>query len=595
MTRPAPSGPQASRPPATPPRIAAPGPRIAAVAAVAGLLFICGFVRAQTDPPADVEITGEVRDDGFGADVAPAGDVNRDGFMDYIASAPGDDDAGEGAGEAYLFYGPLTHSLRARNADASITGEEAVDDFGSSVASAGDVNADGFDDILIGARSTDTAGTQAGRAYVFLGPLEGSHTALDADAIISGDDFDELGWSVAPAGDVNGDGFDDILIGAWMADLVGEAHLFLGPMSGLLSIADAEATVSGVLFSEELGFDVAAGDLNDDGVPDLILGAPRPPLNGNDTGRTYVFFGPVSGTMGALEADAIVFGEALNDELGTSVASGDVNGDGAADLIVGAHQLFVNNAQGKAYVFYGPLSGSILAAEADAILVGEDFPVENGLFGESVAAVGDTNGDGFDDVLVAAPFAEADGVRSGRTYLFLGPLFGTIPAADADRIVTGTEFDLLGTSVASAGDLNSDGLADLLAGAPQFFGENGFGFAAFFFGEGTPPTGLEIVVTPLEPPIILPPEGGTVRFQVEIVNRADPTVICDFWTELERPDGGLRTSSPRSLTLDAGATLIRTARQPIPAGAPSGTYTLRGLVGTFPAAEDSDTFTFMKE
>jgi hypothetical protein len=563
--------------------------------ALTTMLSLAGVAAAQTVPRPDAQLNGETRDDGFGSAIEAAGDVNDDGFIDYIASAPGDDDVAEGSGEVYIFYGPLTRDRQAGSADASITGEEIVDDFGSDVASAGDVNGDGVDDIVIGARSTDTAGIQAGRAYVFYGPVAGSHSALDADAIISGDDFNELGWSVAPAGDVNGDGFDDILVGAWMADLRGQAHLFLGPVEGQLNVADAAATVSGVLFSEELGYDVAAGDLNDDGVPDLILGAPRPPLNGNGTGRAYVFFGPVTGSMPATDADAIIVGDGLNDELGTSVAAGDLNDDGAADLVVGAHQLFVQNAQGKAYVFYGPLRGVISAATADAVLVGEDFPTENGLFGESVAVLGDSDGDGVGDLLVGAPFAEAGAIRTGRAYVFHGPLFGTIPAAGADRIITGSEFDLLGSVVAAAGDNDGDGLADALVGAPQFFGENGIGFAGLYAGQGVAPSGLEIAVTPIDPPVVIPASGGTVRLRIAVVNNAAVAVGFDLWTELERPDGRVRTSSPLHLTLDAGATLTRTVQRRISADAPPGGYTLRGLVGAFPIADDVDAFTFVKE
>jgi hypothetical protein len=133
-------------------------------------------------------------------------------------------------------------------------------------------------------------------------------------------------------------------------------------------------------------------------------------------------------------------------------------------------------------VVYGPASGIVAAADADAILVGEVFPVENGLFGEPVASAGDVNGDGRDDVLVGAAFAEANGIRSGRVYLFHGPLAGTIQAADADRMITGSEFDLLGTAVAPAGDNDADGFADFVLGAPGFFDEAQEGYAALYSG-----------------------------------------------------------------------------------------------------------------
>lgn len=567
----------------------------AVAVAICLMLLAATAAWAGVDPPADVQITGEVRDDGFGRSAVAAGDVNADGFVDYIAGADGDDDVAEGSGEAYLFYGPLTRDIGARNADATVTGEALVDGLGNAVSGAGDVNGDGFDDIIIGARSNDSNGIQAGRAYVFYGPLVGAHGALDADAITSGDPFYELGWSVSSAGDVNDDGYDDVLVGAWMADLVGRAFLYLGPVAGPLSVADADAAFTGVIFSEELGDAVTAADLNDDGVPDLVLGAPRPPLSGEDPGSVYVFFGPVTGSFLATEADVVLTGENDSDEFGTAVGAGDVNGDGAQDLIVGAQQLFTGGT-GRAYVFSGPLNGAISAADADAILIGEDSdPEDVDLFGQSVASPGDTNGDDLDDVLVGAPDNYAGGTRGGRAYLFHGPLSGTIQAASADRIFTGSTFDELGTSVAPAGDANGDTLADFLMGAPRFFGTNDFGYAALFFGDGVPATGLQVVVTPVNPPIVIPPGGGTVRFRVEITNRSDGPEAFDLWTVLERPDGGTRTGLPRTLALDAGASLIRTLRQPIRSGAQSGTYTLRALVGDFPVPVDSDAFTFVKE
>jgi hypothetical protein len=223
--------------------------------------------------------------------------------------------------------------------------------------------------------------------------------------------------------------------------------------------------------------------LNGDGIKDVIIGAPRFPLNGADTGRAYVFYGPIAGSMIATDADAIIFGEAINDGFGRSVASaGDVNGDGANDVVVGADQLF-NQGTGKAYVFYGPLAGNIQAADAGAILAGE--AAQDG-FGISVSGVGDFNGDGFDDVIVGAWDNDGGGSRSGRAYTFFGPLTGTIPAAEADFIVTGATNDELGMSVAAA-DLNGDGVGDLIIGAPQF-ADGDPGYAAIFFGTGQGPT-----------------------------------------------------------------------------------------------------------
>src|SRR6266550_3848250 len=157
-------------------------------------------LQAQSTPPADVTITGESAGNDFGWRAAPAGDVNGDGVEDLIVGAPSYDGIAGFAGRAYLFYGPFTGDINAADADAIISAEAFGDNLGISVASAGDVNNDGFDDIIIGARSNDTRGIQSGRVYLFYGPISGSLAATDADAIISGAEFNEIGHVVASAG-----------------------------------------------------------------------------------------------------------------------------------------------------------------------------------------------------------------------------------------------------------------------------------------------------------------------------------------------------------------------------------------------------------
>lgn len=554
-------------------------------------LTLCsGWARAQTNPPPDATITGEGPDDDFGWRVAPAGDVDADGAPDLIVGAPSNDFVDGFAGRAYLFYGPITGDLDAADADAIITAEAFGDNLGISVSSAGDVNADGFDDVLIGARGNDVPGIQAGRAYLFLGPIHGKLDATEADAIISGAPFEEIGGAVAPAGDLDDDGFDDIVLGtaAFTEDATeGQAFVFYGPISGHRTSASAEAIIRGSFFSESFGASVAAAeDVNQDGIDDIIIGAPHFPLESQGPGRAYVFYGPVLGALSAASADAILFGEGINDSFGTSVApAGDVNGDGIADVVVGAEQLFLNNGTGKAYVFLGPLSGPIQASAADAILLGEAV---QDLFGISVAG-GDVSGDGFSEVVVGAWNAAN---RSGRAYVFRGPLAGTIPAANADLIVTGGTFDQLGLSVAT-GDVNGDAVSDVLLGAPQFK-DGDPGYAAVFFGAAGGDSDLRLRLRPRDPPIEIPPGGGSFRYDVDLANRSDTEQTVDVWIVASGP-GGNRTLARATRTLAPDARVHRTLTQKVAGSLAPGTYTVTGNAGTFPVPEVSDSFTFVKQ
>jgi hypothetical protein len=204
-------------------------------------------VTALTNPPANIMISGIGTDVDFGWQVAPAGDVNGDGSTDFIVGDPSNSSVAQFAGRAYLFSGPLTSNIDTSNAVATISAEAFGDNLGFSVASAGDVNGDGFDDILIGARSNDDNGIQSGRVYLFYGPVSGTLSATTADAIIEGAAFDEIGRAVAPLGDVNGDGLDDIVVGSDIAGggSRGEIFIFNGPLSGTRTVESADATSPG--------------------------------------------------------------------------------------------------------------------------------------------------------------------------------------------------------------------------------------------------------------------------------------------------------------------------------------------------------------
>jgi len=343
-----------------------------------------------------------------GMRVGAAGDVNGDGFDDMILGAP---TANNGDGAAYVVFGKANLSF------VDLFGMKATDGFkiagkanwaeatGLSVSGVGDINGDGYDDVIVSAPYGDAGGLNAGQAYVIFGKASGfgtidlSNLAASAGFIIQGDAAgDHAGFSVSGAGDFNGDGLSDILIGAPDANnthqLGGEAYVIFGKAGGSGTVflsglsGSTGFAIYGAAASDHAGFSVsAAGDVNNDGYDDIIIGAP-----GNDApqaanaGAAYVIYGR-AGTTGTIDLSNlsamdgyIVQGAAADDQAGFSVSgAGDIDGDGAGDLIIGApfNDRGAINA-GAAYV----LSGSM------------NFDVDL-----SVSGSGDFNGDGRDDVL----------------------------------------------------------------------------------------------------------------------------------------------------------------------------------------------------
>ncbi len=387
-------------------------------------------------------LNGITSGDYFGNSVASAGDVDGNGYSDVIVGAYG---VASSRGSAYLFLGSAT-GLSSSPA-TTLIGLTAGDKFGFSVASAGDVNGDGYSDVIIGAsgRSSNT-----GAAYLFLGSSGGLSSAI-ATTLNGVSNPDSFGSSVASAGDVNGDTYSDVIIGAnARSSNTGAAYLFLGSGTGLSSTI--ATTLNGITAGDKFGFSVAsAGDVNGDGFSDVIIGA-----NGrsSNTGAAYLFHG--SGT--GLSATIVITlnGIAVGDNFGYSVASaGDVNGNGYSDVIVGAY--LVSSGTGAAYQYPGSAAGIVSSATTlNGIVAG-------GNFGVSVSCVGDINGDGFSDVMVGA---EVVSTSTGAAYLFLGSATG-LPASPSTTLSGLTISCSFGFSLASSGDINGDGYSDIVISAPN--------------------------------------------------------------------------------------------------------------------------------
>jgi Ca2+-binding RTX toxin-like protein len=462
-------------------------------------------------------LSGGALEDFSGSSVASAGDVNGDGFDDVIVGAFGADPNGNNSGASYVVFGQA--SGFAANIDLSsldgsngfkLSGVAAYDRSGLSVASAGDVNGDGFADLIVGADYADPNGLYSGASYVVFGQASGFAANLNLSSLDGSNGFrlsggasrDYSGRSVASAGDVNGDGFADLIVGASRADPNGSAsgasYVVFGQASGFAANLDLSSLdgsngfkLSGVVADDQSGISIAsAGDVNGDGFADVLVGAYRADPTGSDSGASYVVFGQASGFAANLDLSSLdgsngfrLSGAAASDLSGASVASaGDVNGDGFADVIVGA---FVpDGLSGASYVVFGQASGFAANLDLSSLDGSNGFKLSGvaqfDFSGRSVASAGDVNGDGFADVLVGAYRADPAGGDSGASYVVFGQASGFAANLDLSSLDGSNGFKLGG---ASANDFSGRSVAS--AGDV-----NGDGFADLIIGaEGADPNG----------------------------------------------------------------------------------------------------------
>lgn len=377
--------------------------------------------------------TGSTPLEFFGNSVASAGDVNADGFDDLIIGATRNDTAGPDYGAAFVRSGKDGTILY------SFFGNNTVSLFGEAVSGAGDVNGDGYDDLIVGASRDEANLTYAGSAFVFSGS-DGAMLYSWSGTFLN----DQFGRVVSRAGDVNGDGFDDVIVGAPETGAgSGSAYVYSGRDGALLY------SWSGLITTHRMGASVsAAGDVNADGFDDVVVGVPG---YGFFEGAAFVY----SGLNGAILYQFL--GSASFDQLGRSVGgAGDVNDDGFDDVVLAAAGI------AAVYVHSG-LDGSVL------------YTFNGGGFGQTVSGAGDVNSDGYDDVIVGTPTASPNGASSGSVSIYSG--------ADGSELFTksGTVADdRLGASVSSAGDVNGDGFDDVILGAPEPFASGGAGRAEVY-------------------------------------------------------------------------------------------------------------------
>lgn len=481
--------------------------------------FPARFGVGDLNGPNGFRIDGIDVGDNLGRSLGWAGDVNGDGVPDVLLGVQlGDPGGRRSAGETYVVYGQPggfgavieLNDINGTNG-FRMDGIDALDVSGVSVAGAGDVNGDGVDDVLVGAFFGDPEGRKdAGECYVvfgqkgglgpvvYLGDLDGSN-GFRIDGIRAGDG---LGGSVSRAGDFNDDGVGDLILGAKNADpegrnAAGEAYVIYGNSGGFGSVFSLnklnETTgfrISGLEAGDFLGNSVSfAGDMNGDGVDDVIVGAMGAnPLGIENSGESYVLFGKKGGSGATIDLNFLngtngvrIRGVNSFDHSGSALGeAGDVNGDGVGDVIIGASSADPGglSGAGEGYVVFGRLGG--LGASFDL----GDLNGHNGFriaglgagdgLGVSVGRAGDLNGDGFSDVVVGAEYSDPLGINdAGEAYVVFGKKHFLDPVISIDsfngengfRIHGNGVEDHLGVSVGFAGDLDFDGVDDLIVGA----------------------------------------------------------------------------------------------------------------------------------
>ncbi len=537
-------------------------------------------------------LDGAAMNDYAGAAVTAAGDINGDGIDDIVVGAHGSDHNGSASGSSYVVFGrtgsmPLGLNLSAINGSNGFRLDGEANSFsGRSVAGVGDVNGDNIDDLLIGAHFAAATGisyvvfgrtgTTPFASSIHLSGLNGSN----GFRMVGVGFGDNSGLPVAAAGDVNGDGINDMLIAAAQSDQsgsdTGSTYIVFGraataPFAASMDLSSLNGSngfrLGGVSVMDSSGYSAAAaGDVNGDSIDDVIIGAFRASPNGTRSGSSYVVFGRSAGTpfasvisLSSLNGSSgfRLDGEAANHYSGRSVASAsDVNGDGINDLIVGADGASPNGAvSGSSYVVFGrsgvqPFASTI---NLSTITGSNGFRLDGVTMGDRsgarVASVGDVNGDGLSDLIVGAYAADPNGTTSGSSYVVFG-IAGVAPFSATTNLSTldgsrGFRLDGValddrsGLAVATAGDVNGDGLSDLVIGAYRA-DPNGTN------------SGSSYVVFGNAPPLVS--SSGPALTQPTLEDRPDPVatpvgfMVAPYYLDIQPFAGAAITSSPSTVS-----------------------------------------------
>lgn len=380
-------------------------------------------------------------------------DFNRDGLPDLAVGAPNAGPGGdEPEGRVYVFHGTPAGFGATPDVTLSLPGADTRF-AGSAIAAAGDVNGDGYGDLVVGDRVADD---DDGRAWVYHGGPAGLSAA--PATTIPGPESGFLGGSVAGLGDVNGDGYGDIAIDAsGYANAAGAVQVHLGSAAGVGASADRfllPPPGGAGAFGDVVR---AAGDVNGDGFADLMVGASEAVTDARRTGRAFVYMGSLAG-LAATPSTTILAPSPSSVRFGDDAAGvGDLDGDGYADLVFS--QPILRGDNGLVFVYRGSAAGVGTTPSATI----ESPVTPEALFGRTIAGAGDVNGDGYDDLALTSSPTNS----GGMVHLFHGGPGGVGAAPNVTLPSPAGLTGGFGNSLAGLGDLDRDGDDDLMVGAPS--------------------------------------------------------------------------------------------------------------------------------
>ncbi|HRH54814.1 MAG TPA: FG-GAP-like repeat-containing protein, partial [Chitinophagales bacterium] len=464
-----------------------PKPKLNSIRSFYTIFFICfsvsSFVGFTQSPTPDLFIESNIALIQYGSAVASAGDINGDGYGDVIVGTKYYTNVETNEGKIEIYLG----SAVGISPLPSTVIESNLPNtyYGNSVACAGDINNDGFDDVIVGAYLYDNGQTNEGAVYIYHGSALGL-TIVPAIILESNQASAQFGRSVSTAGDINNDGFDDVLIGsdAYTNGQTYEGRTFVYHGSAAGIGITPNATMESNLVNASFGRSVAGlGDVNADGFDDIIVGSPNYTNGHSQEGRAYIYHGTATG-INTVPITVMENNKALS-YLGFSVSgAGDVNNDGYFDVVLGAYNADnLQDGEGFVYIHYGSASG--ISATPNIVL---ESNREAAFFGYSVACAGDRNADGFDDIIIGANEFTNDDVQEGRAFIYYGAALGITDMPNA-TFESDKSYSNFGAAVSGAGDVNNDGFDDLIIGASDYSdAHSNEGAIYFYLGDNCPTT-----------------------------------------------------------------------------------------------------------